>query len=192
LQDQVLPMYYDRAAGGHSPAWIRMAKRSIATILPAFRAGRMLDDYVHKFYAPAAEAHRRFVAREHALARDVARWKEHVRRAWPGVQARRNDMPVGTLPYGQAFTVEVAVALNGLVASDVAVELIVSPSRVGGAVEPERIPLDFRDGPDANGVATWALAYRPERCGGIDYRIRVFPSRPELVHPFETGLLLWL
>ena len=192
LQDHVLRIYYDRAAGGYSPAWIRMAKRSIATILPTYRSGRMLDDYVRKFYAPAAGAHRRFTENHYAVAREVARWKERVRAAWPGVQARRTDLPIGELPFGHAFTMEVTVSLNGLSPSDVRVELIVAPSRVDGDAEPEHIPFTLRDGPGPDGAATWALAFRPERCGGIDYRIRVFPSRPELVHPLETGLLLWL
>jgi starch phosphorylase len=192
LQDHVLPTYYDRAAGGHSPAWIRMAKRSIATILPTYRAGRMLNDYVTKFYAPAARAHRRFTDNGHAVAREVARWKDRVRAAWPGVHARRTDLPIGTMPYGHAFTVEVAVALNGLAPSDLRIELIVLPSRVQGDDQAQHVPLELREGPTAEGVATWALAFKPERCGGIDYRIRVFPSRPELVHPLETGLLLWL
>src|SRR5207237_46185 len=41
LQDQVVPLYYRRDSGGTSPQWIRMAKRSIATILPRFNQDRM-------------------------------------------------------------------------------------------------------------------------------------------------------
>ncbi len=190
LQDQVLPLYYDGAASGFSPGWIRMAKRSIATILPTYRAGRMVDDYLRKFYAPAARARRRFEGPQHAVATAVARWKERVHAAWPGVLARRVDLPVGTLPYGDGFTIEVEVELNGLAPADVQVELVVAPSHVEAHGAPNRIPLQLRS--ERDGSATWALAFRPERCGAIDYRIRVYPTRPELVHPLETGLLIWL
>ncbi len=190
LQDQVLPLYYSRGAGGYSPGWIRMAKHSIATILPTYRAGRMVDDYLGKFYVPAARAHRRFGDQDHTTARDVARWKERVHAAWTGVRARRVDMPVSTLPYGDGFTIEVAVALNGLAPSDVQVELVVAPSRVEANASSTRIPFALR-GPTDEG-ATWALAFRPEHCGALDYRIRVYPSRPELMHPLETGLMIWL
>jgi starch phosphorylase len=82
------------------------------------------------------------------------------------------------------------VALNGLDASDIRVELIVLPSTVDGRREPEHAPFVLREKRASD--ATWTLSFRPEWCGGIDYRIRVFPSRPDLVHPLETGLLLWL
>ncbi|MDQ6621515.1 MAG: alpha-glucan family phosphorylase [Pseudomonadota bacterium] len=192
LQDHVLPMYYDRAAGGYSPAWIRMAKRSIATILPRFRAGRMVEDYIQKFYAPAARAHRTFSDNDYAVARDVAHWKERVRAAWPGVRAQRTDLPIGTIPYGQALTLEVTIFLNGLTPADLRVELMVFPSAVKGQRETAHLPFALRDGPTDPDTAKWSLQFRPDRCGGIDYRIRVFPSRPELVHALETGLLLWL
>jgi starch phosphorylase len=191
LQDQVLPLYYDRTTGGYPAGWIRMAKRSIATIVPHFHAGRMLENYIDKFYVPAAEAHRTYDQDGCAVAGEVARWKERVRAAWPGVRARRLDMPVGILPYGDAFTLEVAVTLNGLQPSDLRVELLAAPTRVEGPARMQRLPFALRH-PEAEGVATWALAFRPQECGGIDYRVRVYPTRPELVHPLETGLLLWL
>jgi starch phosphorylase len=190
LQDQVLPLYYSRGAGGYSPGWIRMAKHSIATILPTYRAGRMVDDYLSKFYVPAARAHRRYGEQDHTTARDVARWKERVHAAWPGVRARRVDLPVTALPYGDGFTIEVAVALNGLAPSDVQVELVLAPSRVEANASPARIPFALR-APIDDG-ATWVLAFRPEHCGALDYRIRVYPSRPDLMHPLETGLMIWL
>jgi hypothetical protein len=68
--------------------------------------------------------------------------------------------------------------------------LILLPSPVQGQREPQHVPFVLRERRASDGI--WTLSFRPERCGGIDYRIRVFPSRPDLVHPLETGLLLWL
>ena len=42
-------MYYRRNHQGYSPEWVRMAKRSIATILPRFNAARMVNEYLAKF-----------------------------------------------------------------------------------------------------------------------------------------------
>ncbi|MEO8627813.1 MAG: alpha-glucan family phosphorylase, partial [Betaproteobacteria bacterium] len=36
LQDKVIPMYYNRGEMGYSPEWLRMAKHSIASLLPRF------------------------------------------------------------------------------------------------------------------------------------------------------------
>jgi len=54
LQDQVIPMYYDRDADGLPRAWIARMKRAIRTLGWRFSADRMVMDYVLKSYIPAA------------------------------------------------------------------------------------------------------------------------------------------
>ena len=89
LQDQVVPLYYDRDSLAYSPGWVKMAKRSVATILPQFNASRMLNEYIGRFYGPAARRGRIFHADGCAAARNVAHWKARVREAWPGVSIQR-------------------------------------------------------------------------------------------------------
>jgi starch phosphorylase len=54
LQDDVVPMYYDRDADGLPRAWIARMKRAIRTLGWRFSADRMVMDYVLKAYIPAA------------------------------------------------------------------------------------------------------------------------------------------
>jgi len=54
LEQQIVPLYYTRAADGLPREWIHMAKEAIRTVAPQFSARRMLIDYVNKLYAPAA------------------------------------------------------------------------------------------------------------------------------------------
>jgi len=56
LQDHVIPTYYRRGDMGYSADWIRMAKHSIASILPRFSSTRMVNEYLAKFYLPANPA----------------------------------------------------------------------------------------------------------------------------------------
>src|SRR5687767_15614608 len=107
LQDRVVPMYYNRSNGGYSPEWIRIAKRSMASLLPRYDASRMLGEYVSKYYLPAARQGRKYA--EHAFqgARDVAAWKAKVRAAWPGVAARRLDTPRSRIQFGDSIPVEI-------------------------------------------------------------------------------------
>ena len=60
LQDSVIPTYYRRSEMGYSPDWIRLAKHSIATLLPRFSSTRMVGEYLGKFYLPATRQGRRF------------------------------------------------------------------------------------------------------------------------------------
>lgn len=56
LEQEVVPMYYDRDEQGIPRAWVRMMKNSIAQILPRFSSARMVRDYVQQCYLPAAKA----------------------------------------------------------------------------------------------------------------------------------------
>ncbi len=192
LQDHVIPLYYARGTQGFSPDWIRMAKRSIATILPRFNAARMLHDYLSRFYLPASQLGRRYADGGYQGAREVAEWKARVRAAWPDVAIRRLDTPVRRIRFGEHVRVEVAVHLNGLLPSDVVVELILS----GGQCEPEARPV--RQEFEHDGTRTerdehrYVLELAPELCGKLDYRIRLYPCHELLTHPFELGLMLWV
>jgi starch phosphorylase len=54
LENQIVPMYYNRGSNGLPHEWISLAKESIRTVAPNFSARRMLIDYVTKLYGPAA------------------------------------------------------------------------------------------------------------------------------------------
>ncbi|PKO32316.1 MAG: DUF3417 domain-containing protein [Betaproteobacteria bacterium HGW-Betaproteobacteria-7] len=192
LQDQVIPTYYRTGPMGYSPQWVAMSKRSIATIAPRFNVTRMVGEYVRKFYAPAATHGRRYATADFTVARDVAQWKAKVRAAWPAVRLHRLDSPERRLKFGGALHIEVAVQLNGLTAGDVTVEALFGrPAHNGGIGRVRHYPLQCT-GATLNGEALFTLELTPELCGKLEYRIRIFPTHAALIHPFETGLMIWL
>jgi glycogen phosphorylase len=56
LEEEIVPLYYDRNASGVPEAWVDLMRRSMASTLWRFSTTRMLHDYVEKMYLPAAEA----------------------------------------------------------------------------------------------------------------------------------------
>ena len=54
LENEVVPLYYDRDADGLPHRWIRRMMSSIASLAWRFSAHRMVADYVHSMYLPAA------------------------------------------------------------------------------------------------------------------------------------------
>ncbi|PKO93252.1 MAG: DUF3417 domain-containing protein [Betaproteobacteria bacterium HGW-Betaproteobacteria-10] len=192
LQDQVIPTYYATGPMGYSPAWVAMSKRSITTIAPRFNVIRMVSEYVNKFYAPAAAYGRRYFADNFAIAREVAQWKHKVRAAWPGVRLHRLDSAEKRMQFGGSVHIEIAVQLNGLNPNDVTVEALFGrPQRKASPYRGRHYPLTH-SGNTNNGEALYTLELTPELCGKLEYRIRIFPSHPSLIHKFETGLMLWL
>ncbi|MBI3376424.1 MAG: alpha-glucan family phosphorylase [Betaproteobacteria bacterium] len=191
LQDQVIPSYYNRGAMGFSPQWIRMAKRSIATILPRFNATRMVTEYLHKFYVPAAHKRGSYLDHAFAGARQIAAWKSRVRAAWPGVSIRRLGSPGERIRFGESLLIEVGARLNGLEAADLAVELVLERAE-GESGRAARLHRRFLAGAaQADGEQLYFLELAPELCGLLDYRIRAYPTHALLTHPFEPGLMVW-
>jgi glycogen phosphorylase len=56
LEEQVVPLYYDRDPNGVPRRWLARVKRSIRTLAWRFNADRMVMDYVRNCYLPAASA----------------------------------------------------------------------------------------------------------------------------------------
>jgi glycogen phosphorylase len=191
LQDHTVPLYYERGSSGYSPEWIHMAKRSMAWLLPRYNAVRMLNEYVTRFYLPASRQGRRYSAGDYEGAKVVAAWKDRARAAWPGVAARRLDTARARIHFGESVPIQVAVRLNGLSPDDVAVELLLARG-IREHAELRKSELMPAGVIDETGEHRFTLDLKPEMCGKLDYRVRVYPRHALLTHPFELGLMMWL
>ncbi len=191
LQDQVVPLYYERGKFGFSTGWVAKSKAAMATTLTQFNTGRMLNEYLERYYVPALRQGTQLGEAGFALARDLATWKARVRKAWPHVTLRRLDVPLRHLTFGSSMRVEVAVDLDGLQASDLCLELLLNRPLTGNRPVP---PFRFESQGLLEGGREhlFALDLRPELCGQLDYHIRLYPQHPGLAHPFEMGLMTWL
>jgi starch phosphorylase len=190
LQDHVIPLYYKRESCGYSPEWVKLAKRSICTLMPRFNSARMMGEYVAKCYQPAAAQGRRYEDNGFEVARAIAAWKSRVRQAWPGVTIRRLDAPQKRIQYGDNVRIEAALRLNHLQPEDVAVELLATRAMPQGREETKRYRFAVQ-GADAGGEHRFTLDLAPEQCGRLDMRIRVYPWHASLTHPLELGLMIW-
>jgi glycogen phosphorylase len=53
LEQQVIPLFYDRDASGLPTGWTRRVKTSMQRLIPRFAAERMVRDYVRDLYESA-------------------------------------------------------------------------------------------------------------------------------------------
>jgi starch phosphorylase len=193
LQDQVVPLYYERGTMGYSPNWVRMAKHSMATIMPRFNSKRMVGEYLVKCYLPASKQHRLYKQSRYENSLAIAGWKQRVRDAWSGVALRRLDEAIQEIDFGQNLRLEVGVSLNGLKSSDVKVEMLMGfASRENDFRHAHRYRLVPSGVSTDNGESVFVADVRPEHCGKLEYHIRAFPHHDMLTHPFELGMMRWL
>jgi starch phosphorylase len=50
LEEEIVPLYYDRNPAGVPESWVHMMKESISSLVPRFCARRMLKEYAEKMY----------------------------------------------------------------------------------------------------------------------------------------------
>ena len=55
LENEIVPLYFDKDKKGISKGWIKVIKNSIAQIAPHYTMKRQLDDYYNKFYIKQAK-----------------------------------------------------------------------------------------------------------------------------------------
>ncbi len=215
LQDEVIPLYYARDDRlGYSPEWVRKCKSSMATILPNFNMNRVVHDYAALFYKPAARRGRLLAEDGYAIARSLAQWKQQVRVAWPGVSLALVQTAGERIGYNDSVVLEVDVVLNGLQASDVRLECVVSRELCSDLTVPVRQfaergmaetglrPLgdsqvfvqvfEPTGAATADGKQRYRMELQPPWCGALHYQVRAVPWHANLAHPFELGLMRWI
>ncbi len=192
LEHHLIPRYYDRNGHGFSESWVRMSKAAMKTIMPRFNAARMLRDYVHEFYGPAATHGRRLASDNHQWAQRLSHWKANVAQAWPNISMRRLDAATEQLHLEQPLHIPVGVQLSGLDVGDVVLECLLGElDGAGEFVMTARHKFDHTGQGDDN-EAQFELELRPGATGLQAYKIRLYPHHPMIGHRFEAGRMLWL
>jgi starch phosphorylase len=197
LEYQVIPAYYQCNEEGYSEEWLRMARASMKTILPRFNTIRMAMDYLRQSYSPAAREGRLLAAGAAQGAGELAAWKHRIAQAWPAIQARLVSRIPDSIHAGEALTLELELAMNGLQPEDIVAECVVGLLDADGKFRPLYHKL-FSDGeklPDGKSVLRCELFNFDTPCsiGGLQhFKIRYYPCHHLLSHPLECGLMRWL
>ena len=126
LENQIIPLYFNKNYKGYSPEWIQYIKRSIGHIAPIFTMKRQLDDYISRFYKPEAKRAAKLAAHDFAKAREIVAWKEEVVSKWFDVQVLSvdyNDVVTSPLTTGSDLEVSCKIDTKGL-GDSIGVELV--------------------------------------------------------------------
>ena len=86
LENEIVPLYYNKNAKGYSEGWIKVVKNSIAQIAPHYTMKRQLDDYYTKFYNKLGNRFAILSADDNAKAKEIAAWKETVAERWDSIE----------------------------------------------------------------------------------------------------------
>lgn len=185
LEQEVIPSFYERDAGGVPRRWLAMVHASMARLTPRFSANRMMREYITRAYAPAERALDARLADGGALGRALERWSRRVEAAWPGIRFGRLTNEVARDE--RTFTAE--VFLKDIALADVAIELYADPA--DDRATPERIPMRMIGALPGTTCGYLFSATAPARRAPECYTPRVVPAAAAAMLPLELPLVAW-
>ncbi len=116
LENEIVPLYFDKDKKGISKGWIKVIKNSIAQIAPHYTMKRQLDDYYNKFYIKQAKRFKEIAKDNYRLAKEIAQWKEAVAERWDSINVVSStwDFPAGGIEAGSEYTIRYVINEQGL------------------------------------------------------------------------------
>ena len=116
LENEIIPLFYNKNEKGYSEGWVKVIKNSIAQIAPHYTMKRQLDDYYSKFYCKEADRFSKLSADNNKLAKEIAQWKEAVAERWDAINVVSStwDVPSTGAMTGVDYTVQYVIDEQGL------------------------------------------------------------------------------
>ena len=191
LENEILPLYYNRNAQGFSEGWIKTIKNSIATIAPHYTMKRQLDDYYDKFYIKEAANFKKLSANNNKLAKELAAWKETVAQRWDSIRVvSKDDSVLYGAKTGKKYTLRYVIDEQGL-NDAVGLELISIKTDKNG----EEHIFSKREftmvGREGNNY-TFEATFEPNVAGAFKSCVRMYPKNENLVYREDFCYVKWL
>lgn len=190
LENEIVPLFFDRDASGMPIGWMELVKRSMQTVTPAFNTQRMVQEYVETFYEPAIRACIAFSADTFARAKEVAAWKQHLERTWPAVDVTAVPLDSSVIKVDEPVQIAANVRLDSLDPDDVTVEAVYG-YEVEGDIRDVRVAALQPAEELEPGVYRYTGEIRSERSGRLAFGIRMVPAHEALRNKHETKLVRW-
>jgi starch phosphorylase len=192
LEQEIVPLFYNRGSDDLPRGWLRMMKRCMSTICPFFNTNRMVQEYMEKCYGPSAQRAQMLLADRLARAAELAQWRRALLRDWNGVRIEGVET-VGAEPMhvGKQMEVRARVHLGSIPPESVEVQLFHGlVDSFGDIPAPRTVPMSHNGQHDG---ATWTFrGVIPCRASGqYGFTVRVLPKHPDLANLFEPGVVVW-
>lgn len=194
LEQEIIPLFYDRDEEDLPRGWIAKMKDAIRLNCPQFNTARMVGDYATQAYFPASDRYRNICANNYTPAKELAHWQTHVFEHWYDMRIESVDVSEpADVQVNQNIHIKARIRLGDLSPSDIQVEIYQGSVNASGDIAyGVPVKMDYQ-GQDAQvqeiSVYTCTIAYNNSGLQGI--ALRILPQHPMLSNTYEPGLTLW-
>ena len=192
LENEIVPLYYNKNKKGLSEGWIKVIKNSIAQIAPHYTMKRQLDDYYSKFYEKEAKRFKQIAKDGYRQAKDIAQWKETVAERWDAIRVVSAEWDVASagLETGQKYKLRYVIDEQGLDDAIGLEKVNIFTDKKGEdriySIEPLKLV-----GCEGNNY-TFEAELAPNQAGEYRSAVRMYPKNKELPHRQDFCYVKWL
>jgi phosphorylase/glycogen(starch) synthase len=181
LEDEVVPLFFRRDAGGVPRDWLARVRRSLATIPPVFDTARMVEEYRARAYEPLASRFDELRADGHVRLR--AESARGARLATAVASARVTRCSVAAdVTAGAPCPIAVDVALGALPVDEAVVEFVVGRRTDATLRDVAVLALSPEPPVAGESVRRFVGSFTPTAPGALGWFVRVRPRGPVTLH----------
>ena len=193
LENDIIPMYYNRNKKGYSADWVKVIKNSISTIAPHYTMKRQLDDYFDRFYNREALRFKKLQEHDYRLAKDIALWKEIVAERWDEIHVVSKDTSLLDTggETGKKYTMRYVIDEQGL-DDAVGLELVSLKSNTSTDDHEVYSVRPFKVKGHEGNLYTFEAVIEPDVAGAFRSCVRMYPKNVNLPHRQDFCYVKWL
>ncbi len=193
LENEIIPLYYNKGKKAYSENWVKVIKNSIATIAPHYTMKRQLDDYYDKFYVKEAARFRKLRENDNRLAKEIALWKETVAERWDAIRVVSKDDKVLTEggETGVKFKIRYVIDEQGL-DNAIGLELVMLKPEQDTSDRKVYSVYPFKMIGHEGNHYTFEVVVEPDIAGSYRSCVRMYPKNANLPHRQDFCYVKWL
>ncbi len=192
LEQEVVPLFYERDAEGLPRRWIARMKDAIRLNCPFFNTARMVREYAERGYFSASDRFGIMTTDNYSAAKEISRWRSHLNEQWYHIKILNVDIDANSdLEVNQNVGVKARIYLAGLTPKDVQIQLYQGAVNAEGQITNGiSVIMDYQGQDNENvSIYTGNIIYTSSGLQGLS--LRVLPNHPHLSSPYEPRVIIW-
>jgi starch phosphorylase len=192
LENQIIPLFFDRDQHGIPRQWVARMKQCIATLAPAFNTNRMVQEYAERIYMPAYRRAQMLAADGLKKSIELSHEKERLHRLWHRLAVEEVRADTSTpLEVRDHFEVEVIAQLGEVRPEELRVQVYVGMlDNDGRIVDGQPTDLSHQESL-GEGRHRFKGSVPTETSGRHGFAVRIVPGGEIFRNLGEPGLIHW-
>jgi starch phosphorylase len=183
LENEVIPLFYQREASGVPSDWVAMMRESMARLTGQYSANRSVREYTERFYLPAAEAYTKRAEDHASRAVQIRKWQIELQMHWSEIHFHELDVSQGENEY----LIQARIYLGAICPEHIRVEIF-SDNPEGAPFIAEMRQTNVLVGVQGGFVFE---AKVPANRSASNYTVRIVAALDTLSVPLEEPLIMW-